>query len=183
MEQSPSWEANSHTASLEIPCLLWSPKVHYRVHKSPPLVPILSQMNSIHNFSHPIHLQFILILHSDLLLVLHSALFPSGFPIRKFVCISHLSHANYIRRLSHFPWFDHPNNILCRVQIIKFHSMYFSHQIYSAPCARTPSICSSFNVRYHVSHPRKATPKIIVLCMLISEFLDRRREGRFWTEM
>jgi len=31
MEQSPSWEANSHSASQQIPCLLWNRKVRYRV--------------------------------------------------------------------------------------------------------------------------------------------------------
>jgi hypothetical protein len=34
MEQSPSWEAdNNHSASQEIPCLSWNPKVHYRVQR------------------------------------------------------------------------------------------------------------------------------------------------------
>jgi hypothetical protein len=35
MEQSPSWEANRFSASQEIPRILWSPKVHYRVYTCP----------------------------------------------------------------------------------------------------------------------------------------------------
>jgi len=45
MEQSPSWEAISHSASQEIP--FWNPKVHYFVHKSLSLVPVLSHSNII----------------------------------------------------------------------------------------------------------------------------------------
>jgi hypothetical protein len=41
---------DSHSAS-QILRRLWNPKILYRVHKSPPPVPILSQMNPVHTFT------------------------------------------------------------------------------------------------------------------------------------
>jgi hypothetical protein len=81
MEPTPSWEAGGHSVTQEFTNILWNPKVYYRVHKSPPLVLIVGQINSVHT-THRIPLRSILILSTHLRLGLPSGLFHSGFPTK-----------------------------------------------------------------------------------------------------
>jgi len=48
MERSPSRKINCSSASQEILSILWDPRVRHRVHNSPLLVPVLSQIIPVH---------------------------------------------------------------------------------------------------------------------------------------
>ena len=81
MEQSPSWEVDSSSASQEIPRILWNPKVLYRIHKTEPSsITLARSFQSI--TLHPPSWRSILILSSHLCLGLQSGLFPSGLPTK-----------------------------------------------------------------------------------------------------
>jgi hypothetical protein len=95
MEQSNSWETNSRSINQEIPHLLWVQKVHYRVHKSPPLDHIMKQMHPVHIFLPP-SLRSIITLSSHLHLGLPSGLIPSSFPNKFFKHFSYIIHACYM---------------------------------------------------------------------------------------
>jgi hypothetical protein len=114
MELRPSWEAVSHSCPQELPSILWNPKVHYRVHKSSSLVPILNQWpQSIPR--HPISLRPNFILSSHLF---RSFLLSSH---QNHMCISLLCHACCISCPSHLPWLDHSNYIWRRVSKLVFY--------------------------------------------------------------
>lgn len=46
--QSPSWEFSRSSGSWDIPCILWNLKVLYCICNSPPPVPFLSQISTVH---------------------------------------------------------------------------------------------------------------------------------------
>jgi hypothetical protein len=48
MQLSPAEEVASRSATQEFQNILQDPKVNCSVHKGPPLVPVLSQMNLVH---------------------------------------------------------------------------------------------------------------------------------------
>ena len=98
MEQSSSWEADRFSASQEIPHILQNPKVHSRIHKCPPTVPILSQLDPFRALTSNSRRSF-LILSSHLRLGLPSCLFPSGFPTK--VLYTPLPTTCYMPRPSH----------------------------------------------------------------------------------
>ena len=54
MEQGHSWEANGFSASRGNLRILWKQKVHYRIYKCTPPVPVLSQIDPVHVFPVPL---------------------------------------------------------------------------------------------------------------------------------
>jgi len=88
MEQSASWEADSHSAGQGISRSLWNPKVHYRAHKIPPLVHILCHLYPIQTFPPYFHnIHFNIILPSTPMSSEWSL--PFRFIDKNIVCISH----------------------------------------------------------------------------------------------
>ena len=122
MEQSPSWKANRFEASQEIPRILWSPKIHYHIHKCPQPFPILSLLDPVHTpTSHFLKIFLIIILTS-------TPWFPKWslslrFPHQNPVYTSLLPYTRYMPRPSHSSRFYHPNNIMSSDYKIKVPKM------------------------------------------------------------
>ena len=109
MERSVS-ETCSSLAGQEILPTVWNPEVPDHIHKIPPPVPILSQMNSIHTM---------LFLQDQLNITFSSThsfarrRIPSVFPHQNPVCLSIFSGACHIPRLFSPSWHDQPHFWRC----------------------------------------------------------------------
>jgi hypothetical protein len=109
-QHSPSWEAKRFAASQEIPHILWDPKVHYHIHKWPPPVPVLSQLDPVHNpTSHLLKIHLNIILPS-------TSWYPQWSIYARFLHqtpahTSPLPHTRYMPHSSHSSRFYHQYNI------------------------------------------------------------------------
>jgi len=160
MEQRPSWEANWFSASREISHILWNPKVHYRIHKCLPPVPILSQLDPVHT-PHPTSWRSILILSSHLSLGLPSGLFPSGFPTKTL----------YMPLLS-------PIRSTCHTHLILLDCIIWTilgeqYRSFSS------SLCSFLHSRYLVPPRPKYSPQHPILRHLQPAFFPQREWPNF----
>jgi hypothetical protein len=174
MEQSSSWQADSHSTSQEIPRLLLNPKVHYHVHKGQPLDPILSQMNLVHTISS----RFIVILFSYLCLGLPNGLFPSDFPTKILyvflislmhaTCAAHIILLDLITPITFGEVYKLWSPSLCSLlQPPVPSSLLGPNVLLRTLFPNALSLCPSISVKDQVLHPYETAGKLMFLYILM----------------
>jgi hypothetical protein len=164
MKLNPSWEAANCSATQEVLSTSRNPKVHYRAHKDPPLVPILSQIDSVNTIPSYLSQINFNVVHPPTS-CLSSGLFPSGLPtniLYGFIVFPFVLVAPPISSsLASSFWFYLAKSTSCETPRYVFFSklplfQLSSIQIFSStPCSQTPSVYVS--------------PLIIIIVMCISE--------------
>ena len=160
------------------------PEVHYRIHKSPPPVPILSHSNPV--IDPTSHFPKILTLSSHLCLDLPSGLFLSRFliktlykpllsPIRA-TCLAHLTLLHWITRTVLDEYRSLSSSLCSFLRSLVTSSLLDPNILLSTLFSNTLSLRSSHNVSNQVSNPYTKTGKIIVSRKLLP-FLPKM----YWT--
>jgi hypothetical protein len=182
MNQSRTSETNRFSASQEITRILYNPNVHYRIHKCPPPVPILSQLDPVHKPT-----SYFLKIH--LRLGLPSGLFPSGFPTKtlytpllspiRATCPTNLILLDLITGTIFGEQYRSLSYTLCSFLHSPVTSSLLVPNILLNPLfSNNLRLHSSLSVSDKVSHPHKTTDRIIVLYILIFKFLDSKLEDK-----
>jgi hypothetical protein len=122
MVQNIAWKAISHSGCKKILLSFWNPKVHHRVHNSPPLDTILRQPNLVRLIDPYLpNVQLNVILPPTPRSSQWSLTF--GPPNQNPLNTSPLPHACHMSHPPRPPWFNHTSNIRWRIQAVKFISM------------------------------------------------------------
>jgi hypothetical protein len=160
MEQSLSWEADSHLASEEIPCHLWNFEVHYCVHKSLPLDPVLSHVNPVHAWTPFFIICFNIVFPLPWSL---NGFFPSGFQTKilyafltfpmHVTCPTHLILLELITFIIFDEEYKLQRSSLCS----------YLHSSVTSSLFKSKHSPQHFALKHQFSHPYKVTGKIIVL--------------------
>jgi hypothetical protein len=170
MELNPPWGSNISSACQGIRHVSWNPKVHYRVHKSPPHGLTLSHTNAV-STSRPF--PYIFFSHQIL-----SSVFPSGVPIRILYAFPVFSRHPINYGALHHAIFSnlpplHPSNVqifflvhcsqtpsIC-VLTFMWETKHLQ-SVFLRSCERpnTFNLCSYVHVRDQILHPNKTIDKL-----------------------